>query len=398
MIEGPPKKFDFNTQFERDETLTIKGEEDESSETIVHLTEVFPSPEKIAHPIPLLIAEAFAHPKKTYEHALRTLYENGQHTLIFEHPRVGGNIALSDDERKAVEEFAENSPEEVRSALILLEVLDAKNLPQTNVISHSRGLAYVALAALIDDVRAKKEGRPNRIRNIVAYGSVGLIGEDSLMRLGKRTLSENFARLDWGGPHIPMEQLAREVAEERKEKVRLGELPPDTETDPVEVFKELSAKKAAAKERGIIEYGPPDEKGIATAKDAAARVGSEGAKHILGRLDNGVENERGVRSHLRRAVSGIRRTLAEVHGLSNVQLHDVLPKLRSMGIGIGVVRGSSDRVFPKDRVDEYVRELRKVGVLDVSITGVHDSIVQDPRVAHILDGILKQLEDDRERS
>lgn len=75
----------------------------------------------------------------------------------------------------------------------------------------------------------------------------------------------------------------------------------------------------------------------------------------------------------------------------------MLPKLRDMGIGVAIVRSTDDKVFPTERIAPYMKTLRELGVLDISITGVHDSINRDPRVAHILAGILKELEDSREK-
>lgn len=237
-VEQLGRKDDFEKQLESFSTLTIEGKDKRpESATIVKITEITPPQDRIKNQRRLVFAQAFVHSLKTYEHTLRQLYKEGRSTLTFDHPRAGGELPdLQPEELDAVKEFAEKAPEEVRAVKILMKVLDFANESQVDVLTHSRGLGYTAAAALIDNVRAKKDGRPNRIRNIVASGPVGLIGDDTLRDLTKRTLSEDSEQVnwgpDWGGPSITMEQLAQQVSEERKEGVRLGELPPETETNP----------------------------------------------------------------------------------------------------------------------------------------------------------------------
>lgn len=399
-------KSDFERQLERFSTLTIAGKDKSpESATVVKVTEITPPQDRIKNPRRLVFAQAFVHSLKTYAQTLRQLYKDGRSTLTFDHPRAGGELPdLQPDELEAVKEFAKNAPEEVRAAQILLGILESKNELQTDVLTHSRGLAYTAVAALIDDVRAKKEGRPNRIRNIVASGPVGLIGDDTLVDLTKRTLSEDSEQInwgpDWGGPGITMEQMAQQVSEERADKVRLGELPPETVTDPSKIFEELSAKKIAAEARGITEYGPADAAGIETAKEVADLVGSEGKEYAFGRLDSGAKTGAGWLARIGQipqATQGLTRTLREARGISKTKLHDVLPKLREMGIEVAIIRGTDDKVFPTERIAHYMKTLRELGVLDISIAGVHDTLNRDPRAAHILEGFFQQLENNREK-
>src|SRR3989344_5218179 len=406
MIEQAPEqqKDDFEQQFEKfsPHEMPAKDGSPENA-TIVKITEISPPQEEIKNPRTLVFAQAFVHALSTYKNTLRELYKDGRSMLTFDHPRAGGELPdLAADEYEAIKEFAENAPEEVRAAKILLSVLESRNQVQADVLTHSRGLGYTTIAALIDNVRAVKEGRDNRIRNIVASGPNGLIGDDSLLGpggLALRTLSEDSGQINWGPDfghsHISMEELAQMVSKERLKKIGAGELSPETETDPTKEFEELTAKKAAAEARGIIEYGPADAAGNEVAKTVAALVKSEGRRYAVGRLDSGAEND-GLLSGVGRAGVGIARTYREAEGLSKIKLHDALPKLREIGIGVAIARGTSDKVFPAERIARYMKTLRELGVLDIQMTAVHDTINRDPRAAYILNGVFSDLERQRQ--
>ena len=399
--EGLEEKDDFHKQFENFSTLTIEGKDKSpDASTTIKITEINPPPDQVKNPQRLVFAQAWLHPLANYEYTLQQLYQDGRSTVTFDHPRVGGEFAeLPSDELAAVAEVAKQAPEEIRSAQILLEVLAATKETQTDVLTHSRGLAYATVAALIDNVRAKKEGRENRIRNIVAYGPVGLIGEDSLIGPGGlawRVRSEDKEQVNygpnWGGEGITMEQLAEELSVERKEKARLGMLPPGTETDPTVVLKELESKKLAAEKRGIREYGPPNASEIAIAKEMTEETGDVGKDFAFGKLDSGGEN----RNLITRWVRGIPRSVREAVGISSLKLDEILPKLREIGVGVAIAHGTDDKVFPTERVSHYMKKLTGFGVLDISMTGVHDGINRDPRVAHILNGFFAELEKQRQ--
>lgn len=396
--EAPEGNDDFQKQFKHFSSRSIEGKDGRpESATVVKVTEINPPPNQITNPRRMVFAQAWLHPLANYEYTLKQLYQDGRPTVTFDHPRVGGELTeLPPDELAAVAEVLKQAPEEIRSAQILLEVLAATNETQTDVLTHSRGLAYATVAALIDNVRAKKEGRENRIRNIVAYGPVGLIGEDSLIGLGLRVRSEDSEQVNygpnWGGEGITMEQLAKELSVERKEKARLGMLPPGTETDPIAVLKELENKKRAAEARGIREYGSPNASEVAIAKEMTEETGDVGKDFAFGKLDSGGES----RNWITRWVRGIPRSVHEAVGISRLRLDGVLPKLREIGVGVAIAHGTDDKVFPTERVSHYMKKLTGFGVLDISMTGVHDSINRDPRVAHILNGFFAELEKQRQ--
>ncbi len=389
------KKDDFEKQFERYSTLTIDSKDREpGSETVVRVTSITPPEEKIKNAHRLVFAEAFAHPLKVYGPMLGQMYEDGRPTLTFDHPRAGGELPeLSQDEIDALKGVinVEKCPEEVRGAQILLGVLRNEQESQVDMMTHSRGSAYTVIAALIDDVRAKKENRENRIRNIVSYGPAGLVGGDRLYKLVGRVLSENFAKPDFGtDAPTDLHEIAREIAELKRGGDE--ESLPGIEADEHVIYDELVRLRDAAKERGITEYGPLDEAGKKIEKQVARMIGKEGAKHIFGILDEPSSNPGGV---LSAAGKGIARTFAEARGLAGLNLTDAIIKVRELGVGVAIVRGSDDRVFPPERIAESMKLLRDHGVLDVQITGAHDTIDADPRAAHILEGFFNELEKQR---
>lgn len=398
MIEaGLERKDDFDKQMETFSTVKMGGK-DASSETMtmVKVTKINPPENRITNPRGLVCALAWEHPPIVYKHMLRRLYELGRPTTTFDIPRAGSRFTeLPLDERESVKPFAENAPEEVRAARILLGVLESENQVQADVLTHSRGFGYTAIAALIDSVRAKKEGRENRIRNIVAYAPNGLIGDDTMWQLIQRNRNEDSEQInfgpDWGGPSITMEQLAAEVSQERKEKIQAGELPPETETETGKILEELRVKKATAKARGMIEYGPADTEGVDTAKEVAALLAEEGMRHAFGKSDVGAENK----SWVQRWTDSIPRAFREIRGLSKMQLSGAIVALRGLGIGVGIARGTDDTVFQTHLINHYMKHLRSLGVIDVSMTGVHDTLNRDPRAVQILAGIFQELEKQR---
>ncbi|MBI2612937.1 hypothetical protein HYW59_03975 [Candidatus Kaiserbacteria bacterium] len=408
MIESLVKeRDDFEKQFKRITTLELPGRSNKPNDaTVVQVIEVAPPQEKITNPRRLVFATAFVHVLKAYKPLLHALYSEGRSTLTFDHPRAGGVLPdLPQDEYEAVKDFLNNesergitAPEEVRAARILLDVLASRNEVQVDMLTHSRGFGYSVVAALIDNVRAKKEGRLNRIRNIVASGPNGLMGEDTMYEVAKRALAEDTTQInfgpDFGHPSISMDDLAYKVAMDRLEKVQKGELPIDTEIDATKIREELEKMKARAKARGITEYGPPDTETLESIKEAATLVDPE--TYILGREDARANIKKGLFSYLsKESRQGIKRSLREWAGLSRVKLNDILPKLRELDIGIAIVRGTDDKVFPSERIALYMKTLREFGILDIQMTAVHDSVNRDPRVAHILNGVFTQLEQQR---
>ncbi len=119
-----------------------------------------------------------------YEHVLRAFNgaEKDRRTICIDHPRWAGTTDVPPEEKELVKEYP---PEEIRRALTLIKVLEAKNAGETAVVGHSEGAASSAIAALLLAKRAA-EGRPGpRIRNLVLYAPVGFIGEDTLPHMAK---------------------------------------------------------------------------------------------------------------------------------------------------------------------------------------------------------------------
>ena len=185
---GLEKKDDFQKQLEHSSTLTVEGRDGSpESATIVRVTKITPPKETLKESRLLAFAQAFEHPLKVYEFMLRRLYDDGRDTLTFDHPPAGGELPeLAPEEREAVKEF-ETSPEEIRAAKLLLAVLESKNAVQADVMTHSRGIGYTAIAAL----------RPRYGMMRMKYGMVGNDGglsndSPALIRVGASTSQSGF--------------------------------------------------------------------------------------------------------------------------------------------------------------------------------------------------------------
>jgi len=70
---------------------------------------------------------------------------------------------------------------ELRKAEALTKTLDAKHIGKADVFTHSEGALFVTAAAL---------EQPERVRSIIYFAPVGLIGPDSFLQLTKRFLAD----------------------------------------------------------------------------------------------------------------------------------------------------------------------------------------------------------------
>jgi hypothetical protein len=349
-IETPKQaRNDFEKQFSSPKRLNAFG----ADINVLRLDPKNPKSE-----IPIFLAEAFVHGKEAYKHSIEAICKRGRSVIIYDQPREGGELILSDEVRASIKEYLETCPEEVRAALILLESLRQQKISRIDVLAHSRGFAYAAIAALIDDKKAEIEARinftkkrPNIIRGIVAYGPSGLIGEDSMPAIVGRTLMQNFTHPEWP-------KLSEEIFEE-------------INTD------EMKRRRSEAEAKGMFVYGEPTEEG--------KKIAQESGRELL-------------KSQVSLVGGSLTRSYAEARGLTSLQLQNAVKKLRSLGIQISTMRGNKDTVFPTERSQENIRELRNYGVSDITIEGEHSSLVFDPRIAEVAENEFMLQEDRRKAS
>jgi len=117
--------------------------------------------------LPVLIAGGWSEGTESLRDTAQVVYEDGRDVLIVDHARSGG---LKRNE-------TDYHPEVAHKAQTLLNILDDAHLEKVDVIAHSEGSLNTALAAQL---------QPERFRIIINVAPAGMIGHDTIPRLGAR--------------------------------------------------------------------------------------------------------------------------------------------------------------------------------------------------------------------
>lgn len=341
MEDLTQKKDPFEKDFRRRETVDVPGGTVEVVDIPAH-----GGNEKS----PMVLSAAWGMNPEVYKYVLKGFNDAGRRTLSFAYPREGGSTELPPEDRKSFEGFP---PDAVRDALTLMTVLDARDAENAGVLGHSKGGASAAIAALLFAERAARGEGKKRIANLILFAPAGLIGKDNLARVGV-----GFA----------MQQSNR-----GKQSESFGAIPVSKD--------ERTA--AAAEGRTMAEYAaipntPEDAEGGAA---AAAALGS----------------------HIKE--SGLLRTAGEVWGLSQIQTAHLLTKLRGHGIGVIVMSGVDDPVFPIGKMagtmDEKTKEITPGTIRGADVDGFlairAEHGIPVP-YAGIIEGQLSALEEKQRRA
>ncbi len=190
------EKSSFDEQFAKREQIKVAG----GTAEVVDVR-----PEKLKDEIPVFFAPSWSCATNIYKNAIGTLSEQGRRVISLDHPRFGGDMKeiLSEIPK---EDFEDYPYEELRKAFNILDVLGAKNINQTDAITHSEGAINLVIAAAL---------YPEKFRNIVLYAPAGLIGEDTFGRLMKGFSQQDANKLDLDTLPVP-EGLSEEEAEQYK--------------------------------------------------------------------------------------------------------------------------------------------------------------------------------------
>ena len=287
----------FESNFKKREKVDIPG----GSVDVVDIPAPASSDKK-----PMVLVPAWGMSPEVYKYVLKGFNDAGRRTMSFAFPTAGGTTELPPEDRKSFEGFP---PDAIRDALTLMAVLEAQSAEDAGVVGHSKGGASAGIAALLFAQRAARGEGKRRIANLELFGSAGLIGKDNLARVGY-----GFAM----------------------QKSNRGQQSESFKAIPVSGEERAAA---AAEGRTIAEYGAIPN----TPEDAE---GGAAAGAALG-------------SHIKE--SGLVRTAGEVWGLSKIQMAHLLKELRSYGIGVTVMSGVDDPVFPIEKMvgtmDEKTREI-----------------------------------------
>lgn len=319
-METIPQKNDlFEKDFKRRETVDIPG----GSVEVVDIPARSGSEKK-----PMVLNPAWGMSPEVYKYLLKGFNDAGRRTVSFAYPREGGTSTLSPQERSLV---ADIPPEEIRDALTLMSVLETRGVEDAGVVGHSKGGASAAIAALLFAERAARGEGKKRIANLILFAPVGLIGKDNLARVG------------YG--------FAMQKSNRGQQSDSFGALTVSDE--------ERAA--AAAEGRTIPKYAAIPN----TPEDAE---GGAAAGAALG-------------SHMKE--SGLSRNIEEMWGLSKTQIHSLLRELKKHGIGITVMTGVDDPVFPTGRM---------TSTISTQLTPEEKSLDREKRVdvvaEKIVDGVL----------
>ncbi|MDO8521675.1 MAG: alpha/beta hydrolase [bacterium] len=248
---------------------------------------------------PLILSPAWGMGPEVYKYILKGFSDAGRRTLSFTYPSKGGTTELLPEDKELVKDFP---AEEVRDALTLMSVLEARGVEEGGVLGHSKGGASAAIAALLFAERAARGEGKKRIANIILFGSAGLIGKDSLPRLG------------YG--------FAAQKSNRGKQSESFAAIP-------------VSDKQRADAEANGLTM--PVYAAIPNTKEDAEGGAAAGVALV---------------SHIKE--SGFYRTSEEVWGLSRIHIDSLLRKLKKHGIGITIMTGVDDPVFPTRRMTSTI--------------------------------------------
>lgn len=131
---------------------------------------------------PVIFAMAWGFSTRGWKPVLKTLLETGRRTLAIDHPPHGGDLAMSKEQQELVQGLP---TEQIRKALNMIKVMEAKQIPHADVIAHSEGGAHTLIAALL---------RPDMFRHLVLFAPAGLIGKDNLPLLMAATLWDSMTK------------------------------------------------------------------------------------------------------------------------------------------------------------------------------------------------------------
>lgn len=130
-------------------------------------------PEKPKTDIPTFWLRGWGATVEVHEDNIINLAERGRRTLAIDAP---SGISSANLEESATERGQAIPDIELRKMAALLKTLDEKGIEQTDIVAHSEGAIYGALAALL---------RPEKFRNMVLVDPAGMVGEDKTSRLVK---------------------------------------------------------------------------------------------------------------------------------------------------------------------------------------------------------------------
>jgi len=287
MSESTERPKNLEEQFAHPERIRI-GEEK------VNVYDI--SSEKRKTEVPTVLAPGFSGTPMAHEQNILGLAKAGRRVISVDSPH---GLAEHGVEKDLAGDHAEV---ELAKLSAIIQALDERGIKQVNVVAHSEGAIYMALAASL---------YPGRFRNMVFVNPGGMIGKDNVFRLGK------------GMAH----QLAVQAASEARR----------TDTD-----------RQAEKLRSPL-------------------------------------------IPLRVIASNLKRAWGSVKVVADSDIVDMLKDLKAQGVGISIIHGADDKVFPMERVQKEVGADAVTGFY--SVRGGHNEIfIRPEQYTKVADLALDALE------
>ncbi|MEK7547189.1 MAG: alpha/beta hydrolase [Patescibacteria group bacterium] len=268
--EGPKN---LEEQFAHPERIRI-GEEE------VDVYDI--SPEERKTEIPTVLAPGFSATPMAHEQNILGLAEAGRRVISVDSPH---GLAEHGIKENLASKHAEV---ELAKLSAIIKALDERGVEQADVVAHSEGGIYMALAASL---------YPGRFRNMVFVEPGGMIGKDNVFRLGK--------------------SMAHELAGQTVNEAR--------RTDS----------------------------------------------------DRYAEKLRSPLIPLRVIASNLKRAWGSVKAIADSDIIDILKDLKVQGVGISIIHGVDDKVFPMERVQKEVSADAITGFY--SVRGGHNEIFTRPK-------------------
>ncbi len=263
---------DLKTQFANPERIRI-GEEE------VDIYDI--SPEKRKTETPVVLAPGFSATPMAYEQNILELAKAGRRVIAVDSPHGLIEHPIEKDRASGHAEV------ELAKLSAVIQALDERGIEQADVIAHSEGAIYMALAALL---------YPGRFRNMVFLDPGGMIGKDNVFRLGRG--------------------LAHELTNQT-----------------------------------VNESGRTD-------------------------VDRQAQKLATLLAPLRVLASNIKRSWDSIQAIADSDIVDMLKELKAQGVGVSVIHGVEDKVFPMERVQKEVGADAITGFY--SVRGGHNEIFLRP--------------------
>lgn len=254
---------------------------------------------------PVFMAPGFLSQARHYVHTMETIYDDGREVISLNYPKKRSYLELTNEEAALLHTYP--VPEDaVRRAITILKVLEHEGAHQVDVIAHSAGAVDTAIAALL---------HPEKIRNIIFFCPAGLVEQDRARTIGG--VRHHVTRKQYvPKSYVPVQEFrsTRDPEEGRQE----------TDPGPIEITQRSTGLRPSRTK------SEPDW----------------------------------LKEAKRRPLSA----LAEGLGLAHVDLHSMLRQLHEQGVGLYVIAGEEDPIFPAEIMRKFLQEDIDKGHIDAFVT------------------------------